>query len=192
MKTDSITKMSLDTETADATALISESEQHSIVIDRATLADWNQIWPFFQQIVSARETYGLDPNWTKLDAFDQWFAPDKTVYVACKGDTVAGTYYIRPNGHGPAVHVANAGFMVNPSFQGQGIGRLMGEHALEEAKRLKYKSMQFNRVVASNQSALRLWESLGFQVIGTTPKGFNHVSQGFVDTHIMYRSLEDS
>ena len=49
--------------------------------------------------------------------------------------------------------------------------------------------MQFNFVVATNEASLRLWQSLGFQIVGTSPKAFRHAAHGLVDAHIMHRAL---
>ena len=49
--------------------------------------------------------------------------------------------------------------------------------------------MQFNFVVASNVGAIRLWENLGFEVVGRLPDAFEHPAQGFVDALIMYKWL---
>ncbi len=50
-------------------------------------------------------------------------------------------------------------------------------------------SMQFNAVVESNVAAVRLWQALGFQIIGTVPEAFAHRELGRVGLHIMYRRL---
>ena len=47
--------------------------------------------------------------------------------------------------------------MVSPSARGRGIGRAMAEHCLLEAHRLGLRAMQFNFVVATNRTALRLF-----------------------------------
>jgi ribosomal protein S18 acetylase RimI-like enzyme len=65
----------------------------------------------------------------------------------------------------------------------------MGEFSLAEAKRLGYKAMQFNIVIASNQRAVRLWEKLGFTIIGKIPEAFNHKQLGLTNAFIMYRKL---
>ena len=65
----------------------------------------------------------------------------------------------------------------------------MGEHAIEKARRLDYRGMQFNCVVRTNLPAIRLWESLGFAIVGTIPGAFNHCKSGYVDMHVMYRDL---
>jgi hypothetical protein len=49
--------------------------------------------------------------------------------------------------------------------------------------------MQFNLVLATNGRAVRLWQHLGFAIIGTLPGAFLHPHQGYVDAHVMFRSL---
>ena len=102
---------------------------------------------------------------------------------------VVGTYILRANQPGPGSHVANAAFMVAPNAHGQGIGRAMGEHCLNEARRLGFRAMQFNFVVSTNESAIRLWQRLGFKNAGTLPDAFRHPEKGYVDVHVMFRSL---
>jgi ribosomal protein S18 acetylase RimI-like enzyme len=68
----------------------------------------------------------------------------------------------------------------------------MGEHALEEARRLGYRAMQFNFVIATNESAVRLWRKLGFTIVGTLPRAFRHARKGLVDAYVMFRSLEEA
>jgi ribosomal protein S18 acetylase RimI-like enzyme len=67
----------------------------------------------------------------------------------------------------------------------------MGEHCLEEARRLGFRAMQFNFVVSTNQVAIRLWESLGFKIVATLPGAFLDSSKGFIDVYIMFRKLID-
>jgi ribosomal protein S18 acetylase RimI-like enzyme len=68
----------------------------------------------------------------------------------------------------------------------------MGEHALNEARRMGFRAMQFNFVVSTNESAIRLWEQLGFKIVGRLPGVFRHADKGFVDALVMFRSLADS
>jgi hypothetical protein len=49
--------------------------------------------------------------------------------------------------------------------------------------------MQFNAVVETNTAAVRLWHSLGLEVLATIPGGFEHPVHGPVGLHIMYRAL---
>ena len=67
----------------------------------------------------------------------------------------------------------------------------MGEHCLSEARQLGFRAMQFNFVVSTNASAIRLWQELGFEIVGTLPGGFRHPAKGYADVYVMYRSLLD-
>jgi L-amino acid N-acyltransferase YncA len=102
---------------------------------------------------------------------------------------VVGTYILRPNQSGGGSHVANAAFMVANEARGQGVGRAMGEHCLSEARRLGFRAIQFNFVVSTNESAIRLWRELGFEIVGTLPGAFRHPEKGYVDVYVMFQSL---
>jgi ribosomal protein S18 acetylase RimI-like enzyme len=79
--------------------------------------------------------------------------------------------------------------MVNPNYQGKGTGKLLCEHSIGFAKQKGYLGIQFNIVVSTNITAVNLWKKFGFEIIGTTPKGFRHKELGLVDTYIMFKSL---
>ncbi len=181
-------------------------------IRRATEADHDAVWNIFHEIVVAGDTYALDPNISREEALAYWFAPDTQTYVAqidvesvgeadsfppkatrsptaTPNPVIAGTYILRPNQPGGGSHVANAGFMVSASARGQGIGRAMAEHCLSEARRFGFRAMQFNYVISTNTAAIRLWQDLGFQIVGTLANAFRHPNKGYVDVYVMYRSL---
>lgn len=102
---------------------------------------------------------------------------------------VVGTYVLKPNQPALGSHVANASFMVSPVARGSGVGRSMGEHSLAEARRLGFRAMQFNFVVSTNEAAVRLWQRLGFGIVGTLPGAFRHARLGFVDAYVMFQEL---
>jgi ribosomal protein S18 acetylase RimI-like enzyme len=159
----------------------------------ATQSDRGAIWEIFHEVVVAGDTYALDPNISREDALAYWFAPGTHTYVA-EGDAVGGrqilgTYILRSNQSGGGSHVANAGFMVSARARGQGIGRAMAEHCLHEARRLRFRAMQFNYVISTNTAAIRLWQDLGFEIVGTLASAFRHPDKGYVDVYVMYRSL---
>ena len=159
-------------------------------IRRAVERDRDAIWNIFHEVVAAGDTYALDPNISRDDALAYWFAPGTHTYVAEESDIgVTGTYILRPNQSGGGSHVANAGFMVSARARGQGIGRVMAEHCLSEAGRLGFRAIQFNYVISTNTAAICLWQDLGFKIVGTLPGAFRHPEKGYVDVHVMYRSL---
>jgi ribosomal protein S18 acetylase RimI-like enzyme len=96
---------------------------------------------------------------------------------------------LHQNQAGGGAHVANAAFIVSKDARGKGIGRAMGEHCLKEARRLGFRAMQFNFVVSSNESAVKLWQDLGMKIVGTLPGAFRHPTRGDVDVFVMFQSL---
>ena len=140
-------------------------------------------------MVATGDTYSYAPHTNEAQARRLWVAPPAIAYVALQDDQIMGTYCMRPNQPGLGDHVANAGFMVAPHCSRRGVGRAMGEHALQAARQLGFHAMQFNYVVSSNERALALWKSLGFAVVGTVPKAFRHAQLGLIDIHVMHRFL---
>jgi L-amino acid N-acyltransferase YncA len=160
-------------------------------IREAAPGDWQGIWPFLRDIVRAGETYTWPTDVTEDVARAMWMAdglPHRTV-VAVDGGTVMGTAKMGPNHMGPGSHIANASFMVAPEHGGKGIGRALGRYVLDQARADGFRSMQFNAVVSTNTVAVRLWRSLGFEILATLPEGFRHAKKGYVGLHIMFRSL---
>ena len=177
-------------------------------------ADRDAIWEIFHEVVAAGDTYPIDPKISREDAFAYWFREGTQTYVAEQdrdsvGDAVSvpgkptasptdrerdrqlvGTYILKPNQAGGGAHVANAAFMVPTSARGQRIGRAMGEHCLKEARRLGFHAMQFNFVVSTNESAVKLWQMLGMKIVATLPGAFRHPDKGFVDVYVMFQSLD--
>ncbi len=164
-------------------------DNQNILIREATNQDFDAIWEIFHKVVQAGDTYSYAPDTTREEAYLYWMPPHKKTYVAMKDDKIVGTYVLKPNQPKLGAHVANAGYMVHPDAQGLGVGREMALHSIEEAKKQGYLSMQFNLVVSTNKPAVHLWEKLGFQIIGTTPQGFQHPTLGLVDTYIMYQAF---
>lgn len=124
--------------------------------------------------------------------FAFWLNKKVHTYVATLDEKIVGTFLIRDNFPDLGSHVANAAYMTLPRFTGQGIGTAMGKYSLREAKRLGYTAMQFNIVVSTNEGAIRLWKKLGFAIRGEIPGAFKHAQYGFINTYIMWRSLESS
>lgn len=139
--------------------------------------------------IRAGATYALDPDMSEADALAYWLAPDKETFVAEEAGAILGTYYIRPNQAGGGRHVCNCGYMTRADAAGRGIARRMCEHSLARARTRGYRAMQFNFVVSTNVRAVRLWQSLGFTIVGRLPGAFRHPAQGYVDALVMYQAL---
>jgi len=167
-------------------------------IRKAEASDRNAVWEIIRDVITGGDTYVFDPEIPRDEMLEYWFSPEKHVYVATdtKGsagghanEAILGTFWLKPNQPGLGDHVCNAAYMVSPAAHGKGIGRQMAEFSLEEARRLGFTAMQFNFVVASNTAAVRLWQSVGMEIIGTIPNAFRHKTLGPTDAYIMYREL---
>lgn len=155
----------------------------------ATQDDADAIWSIIGPVIRAGETYTIDPDITEEAAKARWLGSDRETFVAVDDGKIVGTYYIRPNQEGGGRHVANCGYMTARDQSGRGVARRMCAHSMDHARSRGFRAMVFNFVVASNERAVRLWQSLGFDIVGRVPGAFHHPSLGPVDALIMFRAL---
>ena len=160
-----------------------------MTIRRATEADRDRIWEILEPVIHAGQTYTLPRDLSRADALDYWFAAGHEVWVSEDDRTLLGTYFLQANQRGGGAHVANCGYMTARGAEGRGIARAMCVHSLERAKERDFLAMQFNFVVATNERAVRLWQSLGFATVGRLPGAFQHPELGMVDALVMYRVI---
>lgn len=158
-------------------------------ITKINKQDFEQFWPTFRKIVTARETYAIDPDIDFDEAYKIWCVRPHHSFVAKQNGAVTGCYYLKPNASGPGSHICNCGYMVDPRYRGKGIAKSLCIHSQHIAIESGYQAMQFNAVVSTNKVAIHVWKSLGFSVIGTIPNAYNHKQQGLVDAFIMYKPL---
>lgn len=153
--------------------------------------DWPRIWPLWKQIVAAGDTFPYDEDISEAQAREAWMVnpPGRVVVAEAPDGALAATANMYANRGGPGAHIASASFMVDPAHQGRGVGRRLVEDALQWARQQQFLGMQFNAVAESNKSAIHLYQSLGFTIVGTVPEGFRHPLQGLVGLHLMFRRL---
>lgn len=163
-----------------------------MIIRPATADDWAEIWPFFRAIAAAGETYTYPRDISEGAARTLWMAgPPAHVIVAVDQDgAILGSAKMGPNQPGPGSHVATASFMVDPSRKRGGVGRALGNAMLDWVRDQGYHAIQFNAVVSTNAPAIALWQSLGFEIVGTVPEAFRHPAHGLVGLNIMYRRAD--
>lgn len=147
------------------------------------------VWAILEPTIRAGETYTLDRGMSEVDALAYWFAPDKETFVAEADGEILGTYVMQPNRAGGGGHVCNCGYMTAQASVGRGVAREMCRHSLGHARDRGYRAMQFNFVVSTNDRAVRLWQSMGFEIVGTLPEAFQHPVQGYVDALVMFQRL---
>ena len=158
-------------------------------IRKALEEDKPEIWQIIKAVIATGDTYPLAPDSSEEEMLAYWFSPDKHTYVALLDGIIVGTFFLKANQPALGAHVGNAGYMVAPGNSGKGIGRQMAEWSLDEARRLGFTAMQFNFVVKSNKYAVKLWQDIGFEIIGEIPDAFDHAENGLTNAYIMYRKL---
>jgi len=158
-------------------------------VRKAEASDAPAIAAIILPVIHEAATYTLDPNMSEAEALDYRMGPEKETFVAEGNGVVLGTYYMRRNQGGGGQHVCNCGYVTRATATGRGIARRMCEHSLRHARSRGYRAMQFNFVVSTNERAVRLWQSLGFQIVGRLPAAFRHPTEGYVDAFIMYQLL---
>lgn len=155
-------------------------------------SDWDAVWSVIEPVFRAGETYAYAPDITPEEAHRNWVAlPAATFVVEDEDGVLLGTYYIKANQPGQGAHVCNCGYIVADAARGRGIATEMCMHSQTVARTLGFQAMQYNLVVASNEGAVRLWQSLGFDIVGTLPGAFDHPKLGMVDAHVMFKKLAD-
>jgi ribosomal protein S18 acetylase RimI-like enzyme len=175
-------------------------------IRKAIEADKPEIWKIIKAVIATGDTYVFAPDSTEEEMISYWCSPEKHTYVAVWSEPparagildnessrsngeIVGTFFLKANQPGLGAHVGNAGYMVAPFAKGKRVGRAMADYSLEESRRLGFKSIQFNFVVKSNAVAVRLWQDVGFEIIGEIPEAFDHAENGLTNAYIMYRKL---
>ena len=149
---------------------ISTSGGLELTVSDAGPGDHDELYTAFAQVVSAGEGYPQPRGPLAVEDFrEYWLEHKSAVIVARHEGRLIGSYYLKPNFPGRAAHIANAGYIVVPDLRGGGIGTALVEDSMDEARRLGFDALQFNLVFASNP-ARRLYERLGFQVIGRIPE----------------------
>lgn len=140
--------------------------------------------------IAAEEFFTLPADAPDEDVFAYWFSGlANEVWVVEENGIILGSFYQRSNHFGLGGHIANGGYAVAPAGRGKGIGRMLGEYSLNRARERGFRGMQFNFVVSCNTVAVRLWKSLGFEVVGVLPKAYHLRRAEYVDAYVMFKDL---
>ena len=155
-------------------------------------ADWPQVHALVVEVATEGRTYAMD---VPADvAATRAFWSGELLAVAVDGETVLGAAKAGPNRPAAGAHVGTASFMVGAAARGRGVGRALGHHVVGWHRSAGFRAIQFNAVVSTNTAAVRLWRSLGFEVVGTVPGAFalpaEHGTDGsYADLLVMHLDL---
>lgn len=172
-------------QTSDQNTKLSTGE----ILREATEEDFDSLWPMIQEVIGEGKTYSICRDMSFEEAKAWWLNPEYKTWVFEVDNQILGTYYLKANQKGGGSHVCNCAYMVSSRSRGMGIARKMCLHSQQVARKEGYLAMQFNFVVSTNSSAVSLWKSLGFNIIGRIPQAFRHPDEGLVDALIFYKNL---
>lgn len=160
-----------------------------IKIRPAEEKDFAEINHIFKNVIAKGDTYVNRAETTANESYAKWMDKKSKTFVAENERKIVGAYLLRPNQIDRGSHIANASYIVDENTRGIGVGKALGLHSIEKAKELNYKAIQFNFVVSTNTVAVKLWQSIGFEIIATIPQAFNHEALGYVDAFVMFKKL---
>lgn len=124
------------------------------------------------------------PQEDELDEItgDEFFkAQSFTGLAVDDGGEILALYILHPNNVGRCGHISNASYAVRSDLRGRHIGELIVKDCIERAKKLGFRILQFNAVVATNIHARHLYKRLGFKELGIIPGGFRMPDGSFED-----------
>jgi len=163
-------------------------------VRRADLADAAALQVMLNEVIEEGTAFLAEEPKSLEETKQIWLPEAAETYVACDpaSGEILGAYLLQANTSGRrGAHMANATYMVKRSHRGRGVGHLLGAHSLAQARQAGYRGMLFNSVVSVNTASVALWQRLGFARVGTVPNGFRLHDGHYVDTYILYRSLQD-
>lgn len=151
--------------------------------------DERELYQIFREVVDSGEQFPYESS-SMEEFYRQFFTPHGQVYVCHTLDgEVIGGFYLRPNFSGRSSHIANAAYMIRSTYRGNGIGTLLIKASLHLAKDLGFRAMQFNMVLSQNRLAVKLYQKLGFNIVGTLPEAIRNPDGSYQDGFVIYRKL---
>lgn len=149
------------------------------------LPEMIEIW---NEVVKSGDAFPQE-NGLDIDSGKDFFAKQDFTGIAKLDGRVVGLYILHPNNVGRCSHQANASYAVRQDIRGKHIGEALVKHSLEAAAKSGYKLLIFNAVVKGNDSAVHLYEKLGFVRIGEVPGGYKAKNGEFLNTYMYYHKL---
>jgi ribosomal protein S18 acetylase RimI-like enzyme len=127
-----------------------------------------------QEIEEARGIFREYSEWLNVDLCFQNFEselaalpgdyspPTGCLWLAFDGDVLAGSIAMRSLG-GDICEMKR--LYVRPEFRGQGLGRLLAERLIAQARSIGYRRMRLDTLPGRMDRAIAMYRSLGFREI---------------------------
>lgn len=162
----------------------------AVIVEKFSGKDLERAVEIWNQVVEDGRAF---PQTEKLSnkAGKAFFESQSYTGIAKLEETgeVIGLYILHPNNIGRCGHIANASYAVERNARGHHAGEALVKDCLIKGKKLGFKILQFNAVVASNAAALALYKKLGFERLGTIPGGFLNIDGVYENIILHYIEL---
>lgn len=162
----------------------------AVIVEKFSEKDLERTVEIWNQVVEDGRAF---PQTEKLSnkAGKAFFESQSYTGIAKLEETgeVIGLYILHPNNIGRCGHIANASYAVERNARGHHAGEALVKDCFIKGKKLGFKILQFNAVVASNAAALALYKKLGFERLGTIPGGFLNIDGVYEDIILHYIEL---
>ena len=135
------------------------------------------IW---NEVVEQGQAFPQIQPLTTQDA-EEFFSSQSFTAAAELDGEIVGLYILHPNNVGRCGHIANASYAVRGDMRSRQIGRQLVTDCLYRCRKLGFRILQFNAVVADNKPALELYKNLGFVQLGVIPGGFLKKDGSYAD-----------
>jgi DNA-binding MarR family transcriptional regulator/L-amino acid N-acyltransferase YncA len=161
------------------------------ILEAYKAEDEEALFAIFKEVVDTGCQFPYESSSMK-EFRTQFFGPISQVYV-CRSEEgqVIGGFYLKSNYSGRSGHIANAAYMIKSTHRGLGIGALLVKSSLHIASALGFLAMQFNMVLSQNAVAIKLYERLGFEIVGAIPNAIRNADRSFQDGYTMYRRIDN-
>lgn len=118
-------------------------------------------------------------------------SPNKVMIVAFTDGVLAGTAGIQAVGERAKIcHRCSMGIALKQAYWGKGLGTALIEALLDTARSMEYEQIELG-VYRENARAIRLYERMGFQRWGITPRAFKLRGGRYADELLMGRFLSE-
>lgn len=139
-------------------------------------------------LLSYPDENSFDPEQEAQFLQEKTDSPDEIEIIAIIDGEVAGTAGIEAIGRKHKLrHRAEMGISILKEYWGLGLGKALTKACIQCAKEAGYTQVELN-VVAENEAAIHLYQSLGFEIFGRNPRGFNSRISGYQE--LVYMKLE--
>ncbi len=161
------------------------------ILEAYKAEDEEALFAIFKEVVDAGCQFPYESS-SMQEFRTQFFGPTSQVYVCRSAEgQIIGGFYLKSNYSGRSEHIANAAYMIKSTHRGLGIGTLLVKSSLRIASALGFLAMQFNMVLSQNAGAIKLYERLGFEIVGTIPNAIRNADGSFQDGYTMYRRIDN-